>query len=120
MEEFDTEIQKCVIKCQWEVNKEERISEQKRVMEEASKDGEETKAAEEETDTNSMDFRNFRATQFKNNKRVVLPLPGDDNEEIRRNNLKSELRKVVMKYKNENCDTFGNILDNNLSKTELK
>jgi hypothetical protein len=67
-----------------------------------------------------MDFRNIRATQFKNNKRVVLPQPGDDSEEIRRNNLKSELRKVVMKYKNENCDTFGNILDNNLSKTELK
>ena len=34
--------------------------------------------------------------------------------------MKSELRKLVLKYRNENCDTFGNISDNNLSETELK
>ena len=43
-------------------------------------------------------------------------------EEIRRNNLKIELRQVVLKYKGENCDKFGNIIDNNLilSDTQMK
>ena len=67
-----------------------------------------------------MDFRKIRATEFKNNKRVILPKPGDENEEVTRRNMKSEFRKVVEKYINENCDTFGNILDNNISKTQMK
>ena len=68
----------------------------------------------------SLDFRHLRATELKNNKRVILQQPGDETEEIRRSNLKSELRKVVMKYRHENCDKFGNVSDNNLSKTKLK
>ena len=62
----------------------------------------------------------MRATEFKNNKRVVLPVPSDNQEEIRRNNLKNELRKVVLNYKNENCDKFGNVLINNLNESQLK
>ena len=34
--------------------------------------------------------------------------------------MKSELRKIVLKYKQENCDKFGNVSDNNLSETEMK
>ena len=34
--------------------------------------------------------------------------------------MKVELRKIVTKYKNEYCDKFGNILENNLTKTQLK
>ena len=67
-----------------------------------------------------MDFRNLKPTDLKNNKRIVIPEPDDDAEEIRRNNLKSELRQVVVKYKNEHCDTFRNLLDNSLSKSPLK
>ena len=67
-----------------------------------------------------MDFRNIKPTDFRNNKRVILPELDDDPEEIRRNNLKSELRQVVMKYKTENCDKFGNFLDNNQSETQIK
>ena len=37
-----------------------------------------------------MDFRNLKATDLKNNKRVILPEPDDDNEEMRRK--KSEVR----------------------------
>ena len=60
-------------------------------MEEASKEEEKTEIHKEveDTDTKCLEFRNIRDTQFKNNKRVVLPQPGDDNEEIRRNNMKS-------------------------------
>ena len=57
----------------------------------------------------NLDFRNVKPTDFKNNKRVILPELDDDPEEIRRNNLKIELRQVVLKYKGENCDKFGNI-----------
>ena len=78
IEEFDTEIEKCMIKCQWEVNREERAAEQKKASEEAS-----NKVNEEKADTNMddkdqkhIDFRNIRATEFKNNKRVILPQPG--------------------------------------------
>ena len=34
--------------------------------------------------------------------------------------MKSELRKVVIKYKYEHCDTFGNVLENNLSEKQLR
>ena len=119
MEDFDTEMEKCTIKCQWEVNKEEKIAEQKKAMEEASEEAEKSKEVDDKV-TESLDLRNLRATEFKNNKRVILPQPGDDKEEIRRNNLKSELRKVVVKYRNENCDTFGNLLDNNINETQQK
>ena len=34
--------------------------------------------------------------------------------------MKIALRKVVIKYKNEHCDTFGNVLENNLSGTQLR
>jgi hypothetical protein len=65
---------------------------------------------EQKDDTNSVDkenenkikgrdLRGMRATEFKNNKRVVLPDLDDDQEEIKRNNLKNELRKVVIGYK---------------------
>ena len=68
----------------------------------------------------TIDFRKLRATDFSNNKRVILQAIDDDPEEIRRNNLKGELRKVVMKYKSENCDAFGNVIDNNLTETQFR
>ena len=62
----------------------------------------------------------MKPTDRKNNKRVVLPQLDDDKEEIRRNNLKCELKKVVTKYKSEHCDKSGNVQDNNLTKKQLK
>ena len=122
IEEFDTEMEKCTIKCQWEVNKEERMFEQKKAREEAYEEVEKTEECVEGDDKvkNSLYLRNLRATAFKNNNRVILPQPGDNNEEIRRNNLKSELRKIVVKYRHEKCDTFRNLMDNNLSETQQK
>ena len=67
-----------------------------------------------------MKFINLKPTDFKNNKRVIIPEANDDVEEIRRNNLKSELRQVVVNYRNEHCDKSGNVFDNNLADTELK
>ena len=50
IEEFDTEMEKCNIKCQWEVNKEERMFEQKKAREEASEEVEKTKECVEGDD----------------------------------------------------------------------
>ena len=62
----------------------------------------------------------MKPTDFKNNKRVVLPKLDDDQDQIRRNYLRNELRKVVTGYKDKHCDKFGNLVDNNLPKTHLK
>ena len=119
IEEFDTDMEKCVIKCKWQARNEERKVEENNVREEA-KEQNETIDKTVEDEANILDFRYIKPTDFKSNKRVILPDLEDDEEEIRRNNLKSELRKVVEKYQKDNCDKFGNIVDNNLNKTQLK
>ena len=62
-----------------------------------------------------MDIRNLKATDLTNNKRVILPELNDDDKEIRSNHIKNELKEVFLKYKNKNCDKYGNVLKNNLS-----
>ena len=39
---------------------------------------------------------------------------------MKRKNLKAELKNIVIKYRNENCDKSGNIIENNLDKKQLK
>ena len=62
-----------------------------------------------------INFRNLKATDLKNNKRITILETGDYAEEIRMNNVKSELKEVYIKYIKENCDDKGNLLENNLS-----
>ena len=38
MEEFDTEMEKCVIKCIWQANKEQRKAEEEKAMKEVSEE----------------------------------------------------------------------------------
>ena len=92
-----------------------------KVMEEASEEVSATNSDAHKVilDARSLDFRNILPSDFKNNKRVTIPDMHDDPEEIRRNNLKAELRKVVMNYKKEHCDISGNVLENNVSESEL-
>ena len=68
----------------------------------------------------SLNLGNLRATDFRNNKRVFIPKLDDDEDEINRNFVKNELIKVVEKYKNENCDKYGNIIENNLDPKIIK
>ena len=105
----------------WETNREERKAEQMKVMEEASEEVSATNSDAHKVilGARSLDFRNILPSDFKNNKRVTIPDMHDDPEEIRRNNLKAELRKVVMNYKKEQCDLSGNVLKNNVSELEL-
>ena len=125
LEEFDTDMEKCIIKCTWEAVREQRKVEENKVMEEVS--GESVKNQNYENydkfydpKKKSLNFRNLKPTDFKYNKRVIIADPEDDLEEIRRNNLKNELRQVVVEYKKEHCEKFGNIRENNLSESQLK
>ena len=49
-----------------------------------------------------------------------MPELNDDEEEIRRSNVKNELKNIFMKYREKNCDKSGNILKNNLDAKQLK
>jgi hypothetical protein len=51
----------------------------------------------------------LKATDLKNNKRITILETGHDAEEIRMNNVKSELKEVYIKYMKENCDNKGNL-----------
>ena len=112
IEEFDTEMEKCVIKCKWQKQQELRKFEEAKALEEAS---DEIKSSNEEkftkvydSEKKVLDLRNLKPTDLKNNKRVILPKLDEDSEEIKRDNLKNELRKIVINYKNEHCDKSGN------------
>ena len=70
MEEFETELEKCDIKCRWETNREER----KREDENVNKEREDPKVTDEDSTsinrvfnlkTKSLDLRNLRATDFQ-------------------------------------------------------
>ena len=98
IEEFDTDMEKCVIKSKWQDNHEKRKLEEMKILEE-QKDDTNIVDKEIENKRKGIDFRDMRATEFKNNKRVVLPELDDDQMEIKRNNLKNELKKVVIDTK---------------------
>ena len=46
----------------------------------------------------------MKATDLKNNKRVIIPALEEDDTEIKNNHLKVKLKDVFVKYMNENCD----------------
>ena len=74
-----------------------------------------------ENEAKVIDFTNLKATDLKNNKRIIIPnLNNDDEHEIRRNTVKIELEKVFVNYVKDHCDKFGNVIDNNLSEEQLK
>ena len=117
LEEFRTELEKCVVKANWQKTREQR--QQEDINRKSENDDARTDDSNDKT--NVIDFRNLRATDLKNNKRIVYPKPdADDEEEIRRNNVKRELEKVFVNYMNENCDKFGNVTENNLSEKQVK
>ena len=41
-------------------------------------------------------------------------------KEIRRSNVKHELKEIFMRYKENHCDKFGHIIENNLSVKQVK
>ena len=112
------------IKERWESLRESREREESNVLKEIT-DIEPEKVVTANSgkvydrNTKSMDIINLKATDLKNNKGVIIPELDNDESEIRRNHVSNELKEVFIKYKDKNCNKFGNIKKNNLSKTQL-
>ena len=70
--------------------------------------------------TKTIDFLNLKGTDMKMNKRIVMPNLDDDEEEIKRSNLKHDLKQIFMRYREKQYDKSGNILKNNLNVKQLK
>ena len=100
------------MKAIWETNREMRQTESNKVKEELSENVEETKVKDD--DTNLLDLQNMKATDLKNNKRVIIQRTDDDEADIKRSYLKDALKDVFLNYRKEHCDQFGNIIENNL------
>ena len=115
MEKFRTEVEKCNIKARWQKQRELRDNEeQNRKIESGDTDINVVKK-----NPNHIDFTTIRATDLKNNKRVIITKPDDDEEEIRRNSVKKELELVFVNYMKDNCDKSGNLKESNLSKKQV-
>ena len=64
-----------------------------------------------------INFLSLKATDLKNNKRIIITDVNDDAEAIRMNYIKTELKAVFMK---EHCDEKGDLLDNNMTMKQGK
>ena len=67
-----------------------------------------------------LKFKNLKATDLKNNKRVILPKIDDDEMEIKRNHVRNELKSIFINFKKENCDKYGNLIENNLDDVQVQ
>ena len=108
-----------MIKATWEANREARKQEKEKVDME-NKDSAEHIETEKnykvyDHKTKTLDLRNLKATDLKNNKRVILPINEDDEKEIKRNNVMGELKRVFKNFTSKHCDRFDNLKENNLN-----
>ena len=121
----ETELSKCSIKERWESMRESRKLEESKALKEIKeidpeKEHKGTNNKVYDPETKTMDMRNLRATDLKNNKRVKLPELEGDATEIIRKNVRGALKEVFIRYKTKNCDKFGNILKNNLTTKQVE
>jgi hypothetical protein len=119
LENFKTELEKCVIKAKWEKQRELRKQEEQNCKDENDEPKEVPKESVNDK-RNTIHFRDLKATDLKNNKRIIMPNLDDDDEEIRRNNVKKELEIVFVNHMKEHCDKFGNVIENNLTEKQVK
>ena len=121
VENFETELEKCFIKAKWEKFREGTKKEELNKRIEEGNDGKNRSNKEGNGEPKPVDFRDLKATDLKNNKRVIVPdLDDDDEDEIKRNSVKKELKEVFVKYMDKHCDKHGNVLENNLSTKQTK
>ena len=118
LEMFETELEKSEIKAKWEKARAEKATEAHYKAKETGENVKTTKVYDVET--KSLDFRNLKATDMKYNTRVKIQDFNDDEEAIRSNHLKSELKAVFVKYMKEHCDVHGNQLESNLDDKQVK
>ena len=95
IEDFDTEVEKAVTKANWEKLRKERKKEEDNIAIETGESKEDLKTFDESKKV--IDFRNLKATDLKNNKRIYIVKMTDEQEEIRMNMVKTELKGVFKK-----------------------
>ena len=118
VESFETELEKAFIKANWEKLRAGRSNEEHHKALETGENKEALKVFD--ASKKVINFRNLKATDLKNNKRITIVEMGDDAEEIRSNTVKTELKEVFIKYREKNCDEKGNLLESNLTVKQLK
>ena len=134
-ENFEGELEQCILKYKWDVMGEEK-GKQRQSLSDIAIDcviGEEGKQESEEYaslleakcrmifdhETATLDFGNRRATDVKNNARVIFPRTQDFQKEANLQMLRIEAMGVFRDYVKGNCDTRGR-QKSNLSTSEQR
>ena len=65
-----------------------------------------------------MSFAKQRVTDTKSNRRLIIPEPAKDAIEVNLANMKNEVIGTAVEFREEFCDSKGNIKDTNLTKDE--
>ena len=115
LEMIETEIDKGNVKCVWSEKNENIEKEAKN--KEAEDDGEHEFSIRQE---GYHDFGKKPSTEWKFNKRVIIPEDLDEENEIRKNFVKNELMNVAKDYIEKNCDEKGNIKNSNFDKQKTQ
>ena len=117
LEEVRVEIEKALTKARWEwmnsvlfdnEGDEEVNNEDARIEHSGSNDSFET----------TLNYANLKATDIPTVQRLFPPKPGNLKQEKTLEKLSDKLMKIAEEYKNENCDSKGNFIRNNLNKEE--
>ena len=88
--DMDLELEKCRIKHKCKTMREMRKFEDAKLREEMKENDDPHKQNNaDDKESKSIDFRNLKATDLKNNKRVILPALVKDETEIRGNYFKT-------------------------------
>ena len=66
----------------------------------------------------TLDFRKQRATKLRENPRVHLPTPRPHQEEVMMGAKEIFWEEEAARYREENCDTKGNIIEENLTQLQ--
>ena len=90
-----------MVKATWESNR-QSIEKERALAEKEKNNNDVTKIENDKVydrTTKILDLRNLKATDLKNNKRVILNKNNDDEKEVKRNNVVSEFRRIFKNYR---------------------
>ena len=68
----------------------------------------------------TINFSKQRVTDLPFNRRITVPPPRDDTSEIVFANMKTRIINAAQRYIDLNCDSKGNIRNQNVDKSELE
>ena len=85
------------------------------------KQREETQRQTYDKSSNTLELTKLRPTDLKTCRRVIMPAPAPDREEIMIQAQKTELLETIQEFRRNNCDHKGRVKgSNNLTKQEME